>query len=202
MTASFTLEQMKEINKEPDRKRYMETIQETPHMPYESEEQRRRREMFYLNFHWFMACLLERKDRMSMGTGLEVRVPYCDYRLVQYIWNIPWHMKMYKNREKGLLRKAAESILPKDVLYRKKSPYPKTHNPDYEAIVKERLGEILHDTASPVLPLLNVPALTQLMAQPSDYGKPWFGQLMARPQLYAFPIQVNHWLDTFKVRIV
>ncbi|MCK9907016.1 asparagine synthase C-terminal domain-containing protein, partial [Frankia sp. Cpl3] len=78
-----------------------------------------------------MNTLLDRKDRMSMAASLEARVPFCDHRLVEYVWNIPWEMKTYQNREKGILRKALEGILPDDVLYRKKSPYPKTHNPAY-----------------------------------------------------------------------
>lgn len=70
---------------------------------------------------WFMTTLLDRKDRMSMGASLEVRVPFADHRLVEYVWNIPWEMKMYGNREKGILRKALEGILPEEVLYRKKA---------------------------------------------------------------------------------
>ena len=82
-----------------------------------------------LNINWLMSTLLDRKDRMSMASGLEVRVPFCDHRLVQYVWNIPWEMKMYDGREKGILRRALKEILPEDILMRRKSPYPKTHNP-------------------------------------------------------------------------
>jgi asparagine synthase (glutamine-hydrolysing) len=182
-------------------RRYQETLSEVPHMDGENELEKRRREMFYLNFSWFMQTLLDRKDRMSMAHGLEVRVPYCDYRLVQYAWNIPWDMKMLDGREKGLLRKAFEGVLPNDVLYRKKSPYPKTHNPSYEATVKNRLKEIMHDPNSPLLPLIDKKALAIIMAKPSDLGKPWYGQLMARPQLYAWLIQVNAWLRMYKISI-
>jgi asparagine synthase (glutamine-hydrolysing) len=182
-------------------RRYHETLSEVPHMDGENELEKRRREMFYLNFSWFMQTLLDRKDRMSMAHGLEVRVPYCDYRLVQYAWNIPWDMKMLDGREKGLLRKAFEGVLPNDVLYRKKSPYPKTHNPSYEATVKNRLMEIMHDPNSPLLPLIDKKALAIIMAEPSDLGKPWYGQLMARPQLYAWLIQVDAWLRLYKISI-
>ena len=181
--------------------RYEEELAEVPCLDGESGLEKRRREIFYLNFTWFMQTLLDRKDRMSMAHGLEVRVPYCDHRLVQYVWNIPWEMKMLDGREKGLLRKALEGILPNDVLYRKKSPYPKTHNPAYEQLVKARLLEILHDPNSPLLPLVNKKALLAMMTEASDLGKPWFGQLMARPQLYAWLIQVDYWLRTYKVKI-
>lgn len=113
------------------RERYQETLREVPLLRGESSLEARRREMFYLNFTWFMSTLLERKDRMSMASGLEVRVPFCDHRIVEYVWNIPWEIKFYNNREKGLLRKAMTGILPEDILWRKKSPYPKTHNPGY-----------------------------------------------------------------------
>lgn len=183
-------------------RRYMETLEEVPRLPGESSLEVRRREMFYLNFTWFMQTLLDRKDRMSMAHGLEVRVPFCDHRLVQYLWNIPWDMKMLNGREKGLLRKALEGILPDDVLYRKKSPYPKTHNPAYETEVKERMLDILHNPNSPIQPLIDKASLISLINNKSDYGAPWFGQLMALPQMYAFLIQVDTWLRKYQVNIV
>lgn len=183
-------------------RRYLETIEEVPRLPGENPLEVRRREMFYLNITWFMTTLLDRKDRMSMASGLEVRVPYCDHRLVQYVWNIPWEMKMLGGREKGLLRRALEGILPDDVLYRKKSPYPKTHNPSYEKAVKKWMLEILSDCSSPVKPLIDVKAARTLAESESDYGKPWFGQLMATPQMFAYLIQVDAWLRKYGVRIV
>ncbi|MFJ9437759.1 asparagine synthase (glutamine-hydrolyzing), partial [Bacillus mobilis] len=128
--------------------RYEESIQEVPVLEGESPIEAKRRQLFYLNMVWFMTTLLDRKDRMSMGASLEVRVPFADHRLVEYAWNIPWEMKMYKNREKGLLRKALEGLLPNDILYRKKSPYPKTHNPHYTKAVTVWLQDLLTDKGS------------------------------------------------------
>ncbi|HEX9059978.1 MAG TPA: asparagine synthase C-terminal domain-containing protein, partial [Clostridia bacterium] len=184
-------------------RRYRETLDEVPRLPGESQLEARRREIFYLNITWFMQTLLDRKDRMSMSTGLEVRVPYCDHRLAQYVWNIPWEIKALEGREKGLLRKAFEGLLPDDVLYRKKSPYPKTHNPAYERAVKKWLSEIIEERTSPLLGLINIKAVKDLLASDNtDYGRPWFGQLMALPQLFAYLIQVNIWLSEYKVSIV
>lgn len=183
-------------------KRYQETLDEVPRLEGENPIEARRREIFYLNLTWFMTTLLDRKDRMSMAHGLEVRVPYCDHRLVQYVWNIPWEMKMYQGREKGILRQALTDVLPEDVLWRKKSPYPKTHNPSYEATVKEWLLDILRDRNSPLLPLIDEKAVHGLAEGKSDYGKPWFGQLMATPQMFAYLIQVDAWLKKYKVEIV
>jgi asparagine synthase (glutamine-hydrolysing) len=183
------------------RKRYNETLVETPRLPGESPAEARRREIFYLNIRWFMSTLLDRKDRMSMAHGLEVRVPYCDHRLAQYVWNIPWDLKNWGGMEKGLLRKALEGILPEEVLYRKKSPYPKTHNPSYEKAVISMAVEILNDRTSPLLQLIDRKAVLDMAQQGSDYGKPWFGQLMAGPQMFAYLIQVDTWLRKYKVRI-
>lgn len=161
------------------------------------------REISYLTITRFMPTLLDRKDRMTMSTGLEVRVPFCDHRLVEYAWNIPWEMKALEGREKGLLRQALTGILPNDVLWRRKSPYPKTHNPSYLMAVRQRLSEILEDKASPILPFLNVPILQDLM-KASDRmpsGHPWFGQLMDTPQLFAYLIQVEYWMKENKVII-
>ncbi len=182
-------------------RRYSETLDEVPRLSGEAPLEARRREMFYLNINWFMSTLLDRKDRMSMASGLEVRVPYCDHRLVEYVWNIPWDMKMYDGREKGILRQALKGILPDDVLYRKKSPYPKTHNPSYEAFVRKWLMEILEDSSSPLLPLIDLKSVRSIVQGKSDYGKPWFGQLMAAPQLFAYLIQVDAWLRKYKIKV-
>lgn len=182
-------------------RRYEETLEEVPKLSGENPLEARRREMFYLNITWFMSTLLERKDRMSMATGLEVRVPFCDHRLVQYVWNIPWNIKMYNGREKGILRQAMSGILPEDVLYRKKSPYPKTHNPSYESEVRRWILDILNDSSSPLIPLINKKAVMKLAESKSDYGKPWFGQLMATPQMFAYLIQIDHWLRKYKIKI-
>jgi asparagine synthase (glutamine-hydrolysing) len=184
------------------RRRYLETLEEVPYLSSENALEKRRREMFYLNITWFMTTLLDRKDRMSMAHGLEVRVPYCDHHLVQYVWNIPWSVKMHKGREKGVLREALKDTLPDDILLRKKSPYPKTHNPSYETTVKKLMTEILNDAGSPLLPLINRTAVEKLLQISSDYGKPWFGQLMATPQMLAYLIQVDAWLREYNIEIV
>ncbi|PGW64273.1 asparagine synthase (glutamine-hydrolyzing) [Bacillus cereus] len=158
--------------------RYEESIQEVPILEGESPIEAKRRQLFYLNMVWFMTTLLDRKDRMSMGASLEVRVPFADHRLVEYAWNIPWEMKMYKNREKGLLRKALEGLLPNDILYRKKSPYPKTHNPHYTKAVTVWLQDLLTDKGSILHELFDKEQLSGLIESGgSAFQSPWFGQL-------------------------
>lgn len=183
-------------------RRYQETLQQVPRLPGEAPVEARRREMFYLNINWFMSTLLDRKDRMSMAAGLEVRVPFCDHRMVQYVWNIPWEIKAMGGREKGVLRQALKGILPDEIVERKKSPYPKTHNPAYEAAVSGWLTEILVDGSSPLLSLIDVATVKAMTRSKSDYGKPWFGQLMATPQMFAYLIQVDMWLRKYKVQII
>ena len=139
---------------------------------------------------------------MSMASGLEVRVPFCDHRLVQYVWNIPWEIKMYGGREKGILREALKGILPNEIIYRKKSPYPKTHNPSYEAMIVKKVLEIVNDSNSPIQPLIDKNVILNLVESKSDYGKPWFGQLMAKPQLLAYLVQVDIWLRKYNIRLV
>ena len=142
---------------------YLTSIAETPRLEGESAIDRKRRELFYLNMTWFMTTLLERKDRMSMGASLEVRVPFADHRLVEYVWNIPWEYKMVGNQEKGILRKALQGVLPKDVLQRKKSPYPKTHNPIYSEKIQSMLKEQLKDKNSILHELFHAERLADLI---------------------------------------
>ncbi|MDL4842876.1 asparagine synthase (glutamine-hydrolyzing) [Aquibacillus rhizosphaerae] len=183
-------------------KRYQETIDETPEFEGDSEMERHRRKMFYLNMHWFMPTLLDRKDRMSMGASFEARVPFSDHRLVEYVWNVPWEMKTYKGREKGILRKALEGLLPDEILYRKKSPYPKTHNPEYKNAVIEWVNEILDDPRARLFEIFDKDAVRKLVeTEGKEIEAPWFGQLMTGPQLLAHLGQIDHWLRKYDIII-
>lgn len=179
--------------------RLEETLAQVPTLPGESEEQVRARQLSYLNIHWFMSTLLDRKDRCSMASGLEVRVPYADHRLAQLVYNIPWEYRCRGGEPKALLRDAGAGLLPEEVLHRRKSPYPKTHNPSYEALVKEQLLSVLRDSSQPIHKLLSEETVTGLLGQTFDYGKPWFGQLMAGPQLLAYLLQINFWLAHYQI---
>ncbi len=180
--------------------RYQEALDEVPRFGGDLPTDARMRELFYINLTRWMPTLLDRKDRMSMATGLELRVPFCDHRLVEYVWNVPWEMKNYQNREKGLLRKALTGILPEDVLWRKKSPYPKTHNPSYIEAVRGLMLMVLEDQSSPLLPFVNREKVKELaLAVKSDTNIPWFGQLMNAPQLLAYLLQIDFWLKEYGV---
>ena len=113
------------------------------------------KEMVNLNFRWFMQTLLDRKDRMSMYSGLEVRVPFCDYRIAEYLYTVPWAYKDWQGREKGLLRQAVAGLLPEPVRLRKKSPFPKTYDPGYESFLIAALQKVLADSSSPLLSLVD-----------------------------------------------
>ena len=151
--------------------------------------------------NWFMQTLIDRTDRMCMYSSVGARVPFCDYRLVEYAWNIPWEMKAYKGREKGLLRYSMEGYLPEEVIYRKKSPYPKTHNPNYLDKVCKMFEVILKDSNSRIKEILDERALKELLeTKGKSFVKPWFGQLMTGPQLIAYILQLNMWLDRYHPR--
>ncbi len=181
--------------------RRQQTEDAVPVLPGESAEDRAYRVLSVLNLYWFMATLLERKDRCSMYSGLEVRVPYADHRLIQYVVNTPRSIRTPNGVVKGLLRDASRGLLPEDVLFRKKSPYPKTHNPVYERLVKARLAAVLKDSSQPIHRLLSEETVTRLLNETFDYGKPWFGQLMAGPQMLAYLLQINVWMLRYHVRI-
>lgn len=182
--------------------KYQETIAETPLLDGEDVEAAQRRQLFYLNMVWFMTTLLDRKDRMSMGASLEVRVPFADHRLVEYAWNIPWDIKMYGGREKGILRKAFEGVLPEDVLYRKKSPYPKTHNPQYTQSVQALMEQVLKDPSSALHEFFDRNYLRSIVETGgAAFKEPWFGQLMTGPQLLAHLAQIHFWFKKYNINI-
>ena len=194
--ASLPLEEMVQEN-------YLDSLKLVPQLGYESLERQRTREIFYLNMKWFMVNLLNRKDRMSMANSLEVRVPFADYRLVEYAFNLPDEYLFYQGREKGLLRKALKGILPEDIIYRKKSPYPKTHNPIYTQLVSDMLSEVLQNKNAPLFTIINKEFAQKLVDTKGEaYTRPWFGQLMTGPQLIAYLVQLNIWLESYKVKLV
>lgn len=185
------------------RKSYDRCLAGVEYLDGESDTDRRMREMFILNLDYFMATLLDRKDRMSMANGLEVRVPFCDYRIVEYAYNVPWAMKAYTGREKGLLRHAMTGLLPEDVLWRKKSPYPKTHNPDYMELLSGKLRAVLESDDCRLTEIVDADSLRRMLdTGGASFGKNWFGQLMTVPQIYAYMLQLEYWLREYNVQIV
>lgn len=178
---------------------YSKTCAESDILPEKSPLERRMKQMVNLNFRWFMQTLLDRKDRMSMYHSLEVRVPFCDYRIASYLYGVPWEFKDYQGKEKGLLRHAVQGFLPEQVLYRKKSPYPKTFDPRYEALIAGRLRGILEDTNAPIWSFLNKEAVEDYLGE--DRLWPWYGQLMRKPQTMAYLCQLDFWLRRYQIQL-
>lgn len=179
---------------------YRDTLSSCDILPGTDPDERRIKEMVNLNQKWFMQTLLDRKDRMSMHHGLEVRVPFCDHRIAEYMYGVPWAYKDHKGFEKGLLRTAMEGILPKEVLWRKKSPYPKTHDPEYMRLVMGRLRLLLEDDQAPIFSIVRKSALEDLLL--SEYEWPWYGQLMKLPQTIAYMLQIDFWLRRYDVEVI
>lgn len=178
---------------------YRNTLKNISYLENDDKINKRMREMFVLNLNWFMQTLLARKDNMSMASSLEVRVPFCDYRLVEYAYNMPWNIKALDGREKGILRKAFENDLPKEIAWRKKSPYPKTHNPAYFARVKELLAIALTDNSTPLMDWIDIDNLYLLLQNPDSLLEPWYGQLMGIPQIAAYIYQIYAWIKHYNV---
>ena len=181
------------------RDRYLDTCRESDILPGTSPQEKRIKEMVNLNHRWFMQTLLDRKDRMSMFSGLEVRVPFCDHRIAEYLYGVPWEFKEHGGREKGLLRYAMRDWLPEEVLYRKKSPYPKTFDPRYLDLVTDRMQRLLEQKDAPVFALISREKLRLLLEGEEPW--PWYGQLMRKPQTLAYFLQLDFWLRHYQVAL-
>lgn len=184
------------------RQHYRDTCDRAPKLSSDDKKAARMREMFVLNLDWFMATLLDRKDRMSMYSGLEVRVPFCDHRIVEYAYNMPWDFKSLEGREKGIVRRAFANELPKEIVYRKKSPYPKTFHPVYTRLCADYVRRIFEDNTSVAASLFDRNAVQKLMQRPESLAEPWFGQLMRTPQIFAYIIQLDRWFRHYHVKII
>lgn len=178
---------------------YEETLAQTHKHSGKITLDNRMKEMTRLNTDWFMQTLLERKDRMSMANGLEVRVPFCDYRIAELLYTVPWSLKEYEGFEKGILRKSIEGLLPDEVLWRKKSPYPKTWNPNYREAVSQLLQAVIDNPSSPLLQIISKESLLGLLN--ADNTTPWYGQLMTTPQTIAYFVQMNYWLTQYQIEV-
>ena len=178
---------------------YRTTCRESDILPENTPEERRMKEMVNLNFRWFMQTLLDRKDRMSMNHSLEVRVPFCDYRIAEYLYAVPWEFKDYQGKEKGLLRYAMEGILPERVLWRKKSPYPKTFDPQYSLMMRQRMEQLLAQKDAPIFQIVDRNSLRNLFLEESPW--PWYGQLMRTPQTMAYFLQMDFWLKQYHITV-
>lgn len=175
---------------------YRTALAEVPHIPGQHGLERRMREICYVHLTRFLPALLDRKDRMSMAVGLEVRVPFCDHRLVEYVFNTPWAVKTFDGREKSLLRAAATDLVPESILQRVKSPYPATQDPAYEQALRDELGTLLRDDDAPVLPLLDRTAVEQAVTMPAEKST----STVSRYSL-EMTLDLNAWLSSHDLRI-
>ncbi|MGW4238386.1 asparagine synthase (glutamine-hydrolyzing) [Streptomyces sp. NPDC004749] len=181
------------------KRRYAEALEEVPRLPGESGTRERMRELTYLNLTRWENFLLDRKDRISMAAALEVRVPFTDHRLVEYVYNTPWEMKSFDGREKSLLRAAMRGVLPDSVLDRKKNPYPSTQDGGYERAVRERVEAAMAADDAPVLRLASREEITRLLDEPAGayaMGGPW----SARAVLERL-VEFNSWVRRNDVRV-
>ena len=178
--------------------KYISTINETPKLfGFDCDE--RKKELMKLNLDWFMMTLVDRTDRMCQPASLDVRVPFCDYRIAEYLYNVKWDFKDYKGYEKGLLREAFKDYLPDEVLWRKKSPFPKTHNPVYLELVRKELSELLEDSEAPIFSFLKKEKIKDLLTL--EIPQNFYGQLMTTPQTIAYLLQINYWLNKYNIEI-
>ncbi len=129
-------------------------------------------------------------------------MPFCDYRIVDYAFNLPWTMKALNGREKGIVREAFRGLLPDVIIDRKKSPYPKTHHPLYFELCAGEVKKILEDKTSPLSEILDKNGVEMIIQYPDRVSSPWYGQLMKAPQILAYIIQLDHWFRNNKVIIV
>ncbi|MGW4174732.1 asparagine synthase (glutamine-hydrolyzing) [Streptomyces rubiginosohelvolus] len=176
--------------------RYREALDEVPYLDGESGVDRRMREVYYLQHTRFLPFLLDRKDRMSMANGLEVRVPFCDHRLVEYVWNVPWRLKRLGGSEKGLLRAAVEDALPAEVVHRPKSGFPVGQSPEYLESVRTAVSDMI-ESDGPAMRLLDAGTLRAMVRDQA-----WVNGTFTPPPILPRALQLDDWLTAYDVRVV
>ena len=183
------------------------TLKDIRHISLDSFENEFK-EINYLTIKYFMNTLIERTDRMSMRNSLEVRVPYADHRIFEYVYNVDAKLKLgLRNSnevvEKYILKQAFKNDIPTDITNRKKSPFPKTYSKTYLLLLEEKLNNILNNPSSRLNEIINVDYVKNLIeTHGNELKENLFGQLMTYPQTLAFLIQIDYWLTTYNVKII
>ncbi|MEG0329321.1 MAG: asparagine synthase-related protein [Longicatena sp.] len=181
---------------------YDKTLESVDYLESDTSEDRRVRAQSVLCLHWFMQTLVTRQVCMGNAANINIRAPFANVKLLEYVYNIPWSMKFLGNEEKGILRKAFENELPKRVVHRKKNPFPKTHHPLYAQLISDKLRTRFDDLNSPLHILFDDIKLEELICSKGDSFKdPWYGQLMSGPQLLAYIYQIEQWILHYHIQI-
>lgn len=181
---------------------YQKSVEQIRFLPTDTIEDRHARIQTNLCLHWFMQTLVTRQVCEGDRANMNIRAPFANVKLLEYVYNIPWKMKFYDQQEKGILRKAFEQDLPANICWRKKNPFPKTHNPVYADIIAGMLKERVEDPSSPLHILFNKEKLWELIeTKGASYTLPWYGQLMSGPQLLAYLYQIDRWINKYQIII-
>ncbi|MGI5350357.1 asparagine synthase (glutamine-hydrolyzing) [Streptomyces sp. CA-250714] len=176
---------------------YRTALAEVPELEGETGLDRRMRTATYLNLTRFMPICLDRKDRLSMANGVEERLPFCDHRLVEYVFNVPWSMKTFDGREKSLLRAATKDLLPRSIVERRKAPYPSTQDAGYDLAMRQELKKIVAEPNSPALPLFDLDAVHEQLTAPSHAAS----SMAKRALQDETPVRLNFWLESSDVSL-
>ncbi|MET0424622.1 MAG: asparagine synthase (glutamine-hydrolyzing) [Actinoplanes sp.] len=175
---------------------FRQTVAETPHPDGQTELDEKIRVRLYAHLTRWLPMLLDRADRLAMASGLETRVPFCNHRLVQYVYNVPWAFKTFDGREKSLLRAAVKDLVPQVVMDRPKSPYPVTQDPSYTEALHREMAAVLADPSSPVLPLLDVAAARAAVSDRSPVANQWHSRVNIETAL-----QFDAWLRHYDIEL-
>ncbi|MEG0314074.1 MAG: asparagine synthase-related protein [Erysipelotrichaceae bacterium] len=181
---------------------YNKAINQVSYLPTDSEDDRRARLNTYITVHYFMQTLVTRQVCMSRANDIDIVAPFANVELFDYVYNIPWHLKFHNNLEKGILRYSFKDELPFEIAYRKKNPFPKTHNPVFAEMISKQLSSCLDDPTSILHELFDQDALLELIeTKGSSYNNPWYGQLMSGPQLLAYIYQIHYWFKSYNITL-
>ncbi|MAT40553.1 MAG: asparagine synthase (glutamine-hydrolyzing) [Ectothiorhodospiraceae bacterium] len=133
--------------------------------------------------------LLMRVDKITMSTSLEARVPFLDHKLVEFSFHIPTAMKIQGGETKAILKRALKSVLPEEIIYRKKIGFAGSgKNMLTPGIFEHAKATVLN----PNHDYYNIPYLTALFAEYEQKRINYTPQIW---MLYNFEMWHRHWIE-------
>ncbi|HSR24097.1 MAG TPA: asparagine synthase-related protein, partial [Candidatus Eisenbacteria bacterium] len=179
------------------RRQYAEALAESA-LVEDGDRGRMARRFTYLHLTRYSPVLLERQDRMSAAAGVDVRMPFGDHRLIEYVFNVPEDIRLFDGgRSKSVLRAAVADLLPREILERPSSQHPVPRGDAYDDVIAEEFRALAGQRSAPIMEIAD-PARMAWLTKDLDRGS---SRIYVR-RIRADVVALNRFLERYRPRLL